>query len=349
VGRPWWLVYDRAMLRVVTDSRCLAHQAPRGYPERPARLAGILAHLRAAGVEILDLHPDAAPEAAGAPASPAAPAAAGAPPGEEPPAAAWAAVTALHPESYVRRFQRAAARGDAVLDSADNPLSPGVWPAAWGAVAATLAAADWVAGGNDRVGFAAVRPPGHHAEAGTAMGFCFFSNAAIAAEHLLRCHGAERVAIFDFDVHHGNGTQHLFEERADVLYVSTHQYPFYPGTGAAGETGTGAGQGATLNVPLPAGTGDDGYLAALQDRVLPAIRRFAPDVLVLSAGFDAWRNDPLGGMAVTEQGFARWGEWLRRLGAELCGGRILAVLEGGYDLANLPRLAAAHLQGLTSG
>jgi acetoin utilization deacetylase AcuC-like enzyme len=292
----------------------------------------------------VDLHPAAGAEAPGS-ASPAS----AAPPDEEPPAAAWAAVTALHPESYVRRFQRAAARGDAVLDSADNPLSPGVWQAAWGAVEATLAAADWVAGGNGRIGFAAVRPPGHHAEAGTAMGFCFFANVAIAAEHLRQRHGAERVAIFDFDVHHGNGTQHLFEQRADIFYASTHQYPFYPGTGAAGETGTGAGSGATLNVPLPAGTGDDAYAAAIQDRVLPAIRRFSPDVLVLSAGFDAWKNDPLGGMAVTEEGFARWGDWLRRLGAELCGGRVLAVLEGGYDLANLPRLVAAHLQGLAAG
>jgi acetoin utilization deacetylase AcuC-like enzyme len=206
-----------------------------------------------------------------------------------------------------------------------------------------------VAAGGGRTAFAAVRPPGHHAEAATAMGFCFFNNVAVAAEHLRRRHGVERVAIFDFDVHHGNGTQHLFETRADVFYASTHQYPFYPGTGAANETGLGPGLGATLNVPLPAGTGDDGYAEAIAERVLPALRRFAPDVLLLSAGFDAWRGDPLGGMAVSEDGFARWGHELRRLAAEVCGGRVLAVLEGGYDLANLGRLAVAHLLGLAAG
>ena len=179
-----------------------------------------------------------------------------------------------------------------------------------------------------------------------AMGFCFFNNVAVAAEHLRRRHGAARVAIFDFDVHHGNGTQHLFEDRADVFYASTHQYPFYPGTGAAGERGIGAGEGATLNVPLPAGTGDDRYAEAIDGIILPALRRFAPDVLLLSAGFDAWQNDPLGGMRVTEAGFRSWGDRLRELAAEVCGGRILAVLEGGYDLRSLPRLVEAHLEGL---
>jgi acetoin utilization deacetylase AcuC-like enzyme len=328
------VVYDPGVIRVVTDSRCLGHEAPRGYPESRERLSGILAYLRYAGLEVVDLHP---------------PVAGGQDVDGEPAPQTLAAVTALHADSYVRRFRAAAARGDALLDSADNPLSPATWAAAWAAVEATLAAADWVAGGRDRVGFAAVRPPGHHAEAGTAIGFCFFDNIAVAAEHLRRRHGLSRVAIFDFDVHHGNGTQHLFEERPDVFYASTHQYPFYPGTGAADEIGIGAGTGATLNVPLPAGTGDDGYAVAIEGRVLPALRRFAPDMLLLSAGFDAWMRDPLGGMAVSEQGFARWGEWLRRLAGEVCGGRILAVLEGGYDLQALPRLVAAHLQGLEAG
>jgi acetoin utilization deacetylase AcuC-like enzyme len=324
------------VIRIVTDSRCLEHRVAPGYPELPERLRGILAHLRSAGLEIADLHPPSAE-------APAAPTADG-----EPGPAAMAAVTALHTEGYVRRFRSAVARGDALLDSADNPLSAGTWTASWAAVEAALAAADWVAGGRDRVGFAAVRPPGHHAETATAMGFCFFNNVAIAAEHLRRRHGAARVAIFDFDVHHGNGTQHLFEERPDVFYASTHQYPFYPGTGAADEVGVGPGVGATLNLPLPAGTGDDGYAAAIEGRVLPELRRFAPEVLLISAGFDAWKRDPLGGMAVTEQGFARWGQWLRQLAADVCGGRILAVLEGGYDLESLPRLVEAHLQGLTS-
>jgi acetoin utilization deacetylase AcuC-like enzyme len=310
-----------AALRVFTDQRCLEHRAPRGYPERPERLAGILDHLRAGGWEIAGA-PDAAVEAA-------------------PPA-----VAAVHDPEYVERFQRAVLRGDSLLDSADNPLSAGTWDAAWAAVAATLAAADHVAAGGGPA-FAAVRPPGHHAERALAMGFCFFNNVAVAAEHLRRAHGAERVAIFDFDVHHGNGTQHLFETRADVFYASTHQYPFYPGTGAAGEVGRGAGKGATLNVPLPAGTGDDGYQQALETKVLPALHAYAPDVLLVSAGFDVWRADPLGGMAVTEAAFASWGAQLAALADEVAGGRLLSVLEGGYDLDNLPRLVESYLQGVT--
>ncbi len=315
------------MLRIFTDPACLRHRAPAGYPERPERLSGVIDHLREAGWTFAE--PSAESDVPAAPDH-----------------EAQAAVAAVHDEGYVARFERAAARGDSLLDSADNPLSAGTWGAAWGAVGATLAAADWVAGGNQRTAFAAVRPPGHHAEHATAMGFCFFNNAAVAAEHLRRRHGAARVAVFDFDVHHGNGTQHLFSARPDVFYASTHQYPFYPGTGAANERGTGAGEGFTLNVPLPAGTGDEEYAAAIQEVILPALRRFAPDVLILSAGFDAWQHDPLGGMRVTEEGFRNWGEWCAKLAEEVCGGRVLALLEGGYDLANLPRLVEAHLEGL---
>jgi acetoin utilization deacetylase AcuC-like enzyme len=313
------------MIRIFTDPACLLHQAPPGYPECPERLSGVLAHLRERGWPIAEPPPEGAPEAV------------------------REAVAAVHEAEYVARFERSAARGDSLLDSADNPLSAGTWDAAWGAVAATLAATEWMAAENGRAAFAAVRPPGHHAESELAMGFCFFNNAAVAAEHLRRRHGAARVAIFDFDVHHGNGTQHIFEERADVLYASTHQYPFYPGTGAAGERGLDAGEGFTLNVPLPAGTGDEGYEEAIRGRILPALRRFAPDALIVSAGFDAWQRDPLGGMRVTAEGFRAWGDWLRDLAAGICGGRLLALLEGGYDLESLPRLVEAHLEGLAGG
>jgi acetoin utilization deacetylase AcuC-like enzyme len=308
------------MVRVFTDDRCLLHTAPRGYPEKPERLAGIVAHLRARGLAVTAVAPAAEP--------------------------AEAAVTALHDPAYVARFRRAAERGDSLLDSADNPLTPGTWPAAWAAVETTLAAADWVAGGAGRRALAAVRPPGHHAERALAMGFCFFNNVAVAAEHLRRHHRVAKVAIFDFDVHHGNGTQHLFEERGDVFYASTHQYPFYPGTGAADEVGHGAGRGATLNVPLPAGTDDAGYAEAIRGCILPALRDFAPEVLLLSAGFDAWQRDPLGGMRVSENGFRDWGRWCAALADEVAQGRVLAVLEGGYDLASLPLLVEAHLEGL---
>ena len=314
-------------MRVFTDPRCLGHLAPRGFPERPERLSGIVGHLRQRGWDLVEGTSseggrDRAPEAV-------------------------AAVAAVHEERYVERFGRAAERGDSLLDSADNPLSEGTWEASWAAVETILAAADHSAAGNRA--FAAVRPPGHHAERAVAMGFCFFNGVAVAAEHLRRRHGAERVAIFDWDVHHGNGTQHLFESRADVFYASTHQYPFYPGTGAASETGIGEGEGATLNVPLPAGTDDARYAEAIQGRVIPAIRNFRPDVLLVSAGFDAWRHDPLGGMEVSEEGFRSWGAWMRELADEVCGGRLLAVLEGGYDLASLPRLVEASLEGMREG
>ena len=241
------------------------------------------------------------------------------------------AIARVHDADYVERFRRAIDRGDGLICSSDNPLSPGTWEASRAAVECVLEAADWVVGGTERTAFVATRPPGHHAEYAMAMGFCYFNNVAIAADHLCR-QGAQRVAVFDFDVHHGNGTQHLFEERADVLYASIHQYPFYPGTGAAEETGRGPGVGSTVNVPLPAGSGDAGYAQALDERIVPALREFGPEVLLLSAGFDAWANDPLGGMRVSETEFERWGRVLGELASEVCGGRVVAVLEGGYDL-----------------
>ncbi|MCP3963293.1 MAG: histone deacetylase [bacterium] len=328
------------MLRVFTDSRCLEHRAPPGYPERPERLSGVIERLRAAGREI-------EPE----------PAHAG-----EPSDGARSAVLALHDERYVERLRAAVQRGDGLIDSADNPLSAGTWRAAWAAAECALRAADWAVAdagraatgraatdraAKDRAAFAAVRPPGHHAERATAMGFCFFGNVAVAAEHLIRHHGLERVAIVDFDVHHGNGTQHLYEDRGDVLFVSLHQHPFYPGTGAAEEVGFGDGRGATLNVPLAAGAGDDVYFRAMDQQVLPALREFAPRMLLISAGFDAWRDDPLGGMRVTESGFERIGQMLAAAASELCGGRSVSLLEGGYDLGRLGDLVECYLAGLS--
>ena len=307
------------MVELFTDPRCLLHDVPLGFPEQPSRLAGILGGLREAGHGPIEAgsHPDAV-----------------------------ALVEQVHSAPYVRRFRAAVERGDGLLDSADNPLVASTWDAAWGAVEATLHAADGALSG--KATFAAVRPPGHHAEKQLAMGFCYFNNAALAAERL-RARGLARVAIFDFDVHHGNGTQHIFEERTDVFYASTHQWPFYPGTGAASERGRGEGLGATLNVPLPAGCGDAEYEEAIVGTVLPALETFAPDALVISAGFDAWQNDPLGGMRVTERGFRDYGSWLGAFARDRCGGRLLALLEGGYDVPALPRLVAAFLVGLSAG
>ena len=179
------------------------------------------------------------------------------------------------------------------------------------------------------------------------MGFCYFNNVAVAVEHLRRSGGLERLVVFDFDVHHGNGTQHIFYGDPGVLYVSVHQYPFYPGTGSAGETGEGEGGGTTLNVPLVAGSGDREYEEAMEETVLPALRSFRPELILVSAGFDAWRGDPLGGMRVSQEAFAEWGRLLGELARELCGGRIVSVLEGGYDLQELPGLVVAYARAVT--
>jgi acetoin utilization deacetylase AcuC-like enzyme len=184
-------------------------------------------------------------------------------------------------------------------------------------------------------GLAAIRPPGHHAEASRAMGFCLLNNVAVTARALQVEEGVERVLVFDWDVHHGNGTQHSFEEDPSVLYVSTHQFPYYPGTGAAGETGRGAGEGATLNVPLPAGCGDAEYVGAVQRLLVPAARAFRPDVVLVSAGFDAHADDPLAAMTVTAAGFAAMAAVVRHLADDLCGGRLVFLLEGGYAASGL--------------
>ncbi|MEM7479962.1 MAG: histone deacetylase [Acidobacteriota bacterium] len=309
-------------MRVFTDERCLGHHPPAGCPEVPERLRSVLLALEEADFEVVRTPPSEAPAEA----------------------LRW-----VHDAEYVERFERAVARGDALIDSADNPLVAGTLDAAWGAVEATLAAADRIAlggGAEDRRALAAVRPPGHHAERAMAMGFCYFNNVAVAAEHLVRHHSLDRVAIFDFDVHHGNGTQHLFEERGDVFFASVHQFPFYPGTGAEDETGRGDGVKATLNVPLPAGVGDIEYGAAIDRRVVPALAAFRPQALLISAGFDAWRGDPLGGMRVSGEEIARWGSSLSDLADEVCEGRLLTVLEGGYDLAALPGLVVRYCQAV---
>lgn len=307
------------MLRVFTDRRCLQHKVPAGYPETVERLVGMLERLRREAWAVVESLPrgDAASIA-----------------------------SRLHDADYIERFRRAVERGDGLLDSADNPLTATTWDAACGALEAALTAADWIAEEPKRQAFVAIRPPGHHAEKTTAMGFCYFNNIAVTAQYLIDRHGFDKLAIVDFDVHHGNGTQHLFEDRSDVLFISLHQYPFYPGTGAATEVGRGAGRGATLNIPLSAGADDTRYQDAFERQLLPALQRFEPELLLVSAGFDAWQDDPLGGMQVTLEGFTGWGRWLQEVADTHCQGRLLATLEGGYDLAALGDLAIAFLAGL---
>jgi acetoin utilization deacetylase AcuC-like enzyme len=311
------------VIRIFTSRRCLAHRAPGGYPERPERLQAILDHLgaseRFAGAIVEETDVEGLCDEA---------------------------IRAVHDERYVRRLAQAVERGDGLIDSPDNPLSPHTWDAATAAVEVALTAARWAAAGDGRHAFAAVRPPGHHAERDRAMGFCYFNNVAVAAQHLRDALGAERVAIFDFDLHHGNGTQHLFEDRPDVLYASLHQAPFYPGTGERSERGVGAGEGTVVNVPVPAGTGEEEYLRAVDEEVLPAIRAFGPDFLAVSAGFDTWRNDPLGALRFTADGYRELGRRVAALAAEQTRGRSLTVLEGGYDVPALGMLTEAYLDGL---
>jgi acetoin utilization deacetylase AcuC-like enzyme len=194
--------------------------------------------------------------------------------------------------------------------------------------------------------FVACRPPGHHAEFERAMGFCLFNNVAVAAAHLRRARGVERVAIVDWDVHHGNGTQHAFESDPTVFYASLHQWPWYPGTGAADERGVGAGEGATLNCPMSAWTGDREWLRAVETQVLPALERFDPGFVLVSAGFDAHEQDPLSHTRVTTDGFRRMTDLVNALAASRCGGRVVSLLEGGYDLDSLADSVEAHVGGL---
>jgi acetoin utilization deacetylase AcuC-like enzyme len=217
------------------------------------------------------------------------------------------------------------------------------------AVGGLLRIIDAIATGEAQNGFALVRPPGHHALRERAMGFCLFNTIAIGAEYLKRAHGAKRVLIMDWDVHHGNGTQDAFYEDPSVMFISTHQYPYYPGSGAVTEVGTRAGEGFTVNVPLPAGCADAEYLQVFQDIVAPSVEKFQPEWILVSAGFDPHRRDPLGGMGVTEEGFGAMAVRLLALADRFTNARIAFLLEGGYDLAALRNSVTAVLAALQAG
>lgn len=241
---------------------------------------------------------------------------------------------AVHAPEHLARIEatRGRARGRLEIDTYVTGHSDEIARLAAGSV---LALVDTVLGGEAANGLAAVRPPGHHATPTRAMGFCLLNNVAVAARYAQRQHGLGRVAIVDIDVHHGNGTQDIFYSDPSVLFISTHQSPLYPGTGALGETGAGAGQGTTINVPLPPGVGDKGYHAVMERVITPALRRFAPELLFVSVGFDAHWADPLAQMALSLRGYDALMRQLAALAGELCEGRIVVVLEGGYHLGAL--------------
>lgn len=262
----------------------------------------------------------------------------------ESPAATRAQLEAVHTPRLVNAVQELCAAGGGAID-ADTIVSPGSWEAAAHAAGGAVAMVDALLGGEARVGASLHRPPGHHAEIARSMGFCLFNNIAVAARHARDAHGAQRVLIVDFDVHHGNGTQDVFYDTDEVLFCSLHQSPLYPGTGAPGDTGTGAGEGFTVNLPVPPGSGDALFCSLIAHLVVPLGLRYRPQLVLVSAGYDAHVDDPLANCEVTDEGYATMAASLRALADEL-DVPIGLVLEGGYDLGALARGLTATLEVL---
>lgn len=306
---------------LVYSEQFLQHDTGAGHPERPARLTAIMNRLREEKLlpQLVPLPP-------------------------QPATLEW--IRLVHASDYIARVEHSCRSGQGFVDTPDAPASTNSYDLARLATGGVLGAVDAVMAGRVRNAFCAVRPPGHHALTNRAMGFCLFNNVAIAARYLQRRHGVKRVLIVDWDVHHGNGTQAAFYADPTVFYFSTHQSPFYPGTGSAEETGEGAGRGQTLNVPLPADSGDAAYEQAFVTRLLPAAAAFRPEFVLVSAGFDAAEHDLLGRMKLTPAGYANLTRHVKRIAATHAGGRLVSVLEGGYDLDALAASAAAHVRTL---
>jgi acetoin utilization deacetylase AcuC-like enzyme len=310
------------MLNVYTNPVFYEHNTGAGHPESAARLDAALSGVARAGFgervsRDTAAHPDTD-----------------------------RIIAKVHSADYERSLEQASRAGLRDFLSGDNPMSSQTFAAARIAVGAALTAAEEMMLGQETRTFVVARPPGHHAERLQPMGFCFFNTIACVAEWMREQPGIERVFIFDFDVHHGNGTQQLFWERDDVFYASMHRFPFYPGTGATNEIGAGAGRGYTLNLPFEQGLGDAAYLRGVEDTIVRAIDSYQPQAILLSSGFDAHRRDPLGGMRVTEQAY---GEITRRIveaASKHGGGRLLSLLEGGYDMEGLAASVAEHVHEL---
>jgi acetoin utilization deacetylase AcuC-like enzyme len=301
----------------VTDPRMLAHDPGAGHPERPDRLRVVQARVAGApGLVALAPRP-----------------------------ATDAELARVHTPELIALVDASSGRPRVHFDP-DTATSAASSEAARLAAGSVVELCDAVLAGQVDNGLALVRPPGHHAERDRAMGFCLYNNVAVAAQ-ALRARGVARVAIVDWDLHHGNGTQHTFEDDPSVLYVSTHQYPFYPGSGSAAEVGRGAGAGRTVNVPCPAGFGDAEFACIFDEVIEPVLRQFAPEFVLVSAGFDCDARDPLGGLTLSPAGIARMARSLVALADECAGGRLVAVLEGGYDLNALVDGTGVLLEALT--
>lgn len=299
-----------------THDAYAGHETGQMHPEHPARIKAIWKALDNPAFEALERR--------------------------ESPRATVEQIARVHPETYIAGILEAIPEtGMAALDG-DTFLSPGSGEAALRAAGAAVAATDAVLGGEAANAFCAARPPGHHAEPDRAMGFCLFNSVAVAARHAKAEHGLSRVAVMDFDVHHGNGTQAAFWDEPSLLYTSTHQMPLYPGTGAASERG----QGNIVNAPLAPMSGGPEFRQAMSDRILPALAAFRPELLMISAGFDAHRDDPLASLMLDVEDFVWATAELMRVADEVCGGRVVSCLEGGYDLEALAQSTAAHVKQL---
>ena len=322
---PWYGVYTNplevvgktiimARCAVVIDPEFLKHEPGQSHPERPERLKVLLdltRGLHGGDLQILPPRPAKREE-----------------------------VRSSHSSDYIDLIRATSTTNRYALDG-DTVTCADSFGTALLAVGGFLRLLDSVAASDFRNGFALVRPPGHHAMRDRAMGFCLFNTMSIGAHHLKRVYGAKRILIMDWDVHHGNGTQDSFYQDPSVLYISTHQYPFYPGTGAVEEVGSGKGEGYTVNIPLHAGCGDEDYLRVFTEIVVPIVNKFEPEWILVSAGFDPHQDDPLGGMCVTEKGFGIMASLLLDLAAKHASGKIAFLLEGGYDLGALRNSVAA--------
>jgi len=305
---------------LLSHPACLNHVTPMGHPERPDRLRAIESALEHEKFQTLAR--------------------------EQAPMASLETVALAHPMDYVEQVREASPREGMVRLDGDTTMSPGTFEAVMRAAGGAVQAVDEVMAGKVRNAFVATRPPGHHAETATPMGFCLFNNAAIAARHAQKQHGAERVAIVDFDVHHGNGSQDIFWNDPTVMYCSTHQMPLYPGTGAVSERGA---RNTIVNAPLRPGDGGDQFRQAMETAILPRLEDFGPDLIVISAGFDAHMRDPLANLNFLEPDFTWVTQKLMELADRRANGRVVSVLEGGYDLEGLAKSVAAHVTALMRG
>jgi acetoin utilization deacetylase AcuC-like enzyme len=312
------------MTGLAADPLCIRHHTGWGHPECPERYEAVMAGLAEAGV-MEKLRPLPSRDAT------------------------RAELLRVHVPEYLDSAERSIKEGEPELETGDTSVCEASWDVALRAAGLAIGAVDAVLKGEVDNAFCAIRPPGHHATSSRGMGFCIFNNIAAATRHAQQAHGIERVLIVDWDVHHGNGTEEIFYEDGSVLFFSTHQWPLYPGTGRRTDRGRGEGLGKTINVPVPAGSGGEVLIAAMREELAPAAEEAKPGLVLISAGFDARAGDPLGGLRVRDEEFAEMTRLVMGIAERHAAGRVVSLLEGGYDLDGLGMAAAAHVGVLAGG